>query len=171
GFGDQFLKLSSDSSLVSTVKDSIDADKIPVSVISETTNLLPIPKIVPETPVSTIVTSPQVTPIFASVQQTPTPIPTQPITTDAPTITTAIPESNALSIVELRVEKLEKDMSELKTVDHSSEALAVLQSHVLTVVDRYLDTKHLPELTKKPTPTAEQESEKSPLDILKIKRE
>ncbi|GJR95020.1 retrovirus-related pol polyprotein from transposon TNT 1-94 [Tanacetum coccineum] len=109
GFGDQFLKLSSDSSLVSTVKDSAD-------------------------------------------------------------------------------------LSELKTVDHSTESLAILQSQVPTVVDSYLDTKvrdvfqkdlqkhttdlihkysmqHLLELTKKPTPTVEQESVKSPLDILKIKKE
>ncbi|GKC91751.1 hypothetical protein Tco_1152400 [Tanacetum coccineum] len=216
GFGDQFLKLSSDSSLVSTVKDSADADvsslldipiqhetpqiqspsvqKIPVSVIPETTNLPPIPEIVTETLVSTAVPSPQVTPIISTVQQTTTPIPTPTITTDAPTITTAILESVALSDVELRVAKLEKEVSELKTVDHSSEALAVLQSQVPTVVDSYLDTKvrdvfqkelqkhtadlihkyslqHLPELTKKPTPTAEQESEKSPSDILKIKKE
>ncbi|GJW60970.1 hypothetical protein Tco_0110305 [Tanacetum coccineum] len=105
-----------------------------------------------------------------------------------------IPKSNALTTVELRVVKLEKDVSELKTIDHSSEALTVLQSYVPTVVDSYLDTKvrdvfqkelqkhtaylihkysmqHLPELTKKQTPTAEQEYEKSPSDILKIKKE
>ncbi|GJX60253.1 hypothetical protein Tco_0291643 [Tanacetum coccineum] len=73
-------------------------------------------------------------------------------------------------------------------------SLGSTQSYVPTVVDSYLDTKvgdvfqkelqkhttdlihkyslqHLPELTKKPTPTAEQESEKSPSKILKIKRE
>ncbi|GKG22942.1 hypothetical protein Tco_0388245 [Tanacetum coccineum] len=64
------------------------------------------------------------------MQQTPTPIPTPPITTDAPTIITAVHEFDALSAVELRVTKLEKDVFELKTVDHSSEALAVLQSQV-----------------------------------------
>ncbi|GKE39615.1 hypothetical protein Tco_1463020 [Tanacetum coccineum] len=124
------------------------------------------------------------------MQQTPTPIPTPPIITDAPTIITAVHEFDALSAVELRVTKLEKDVFELKNIDHSSEAL----SQVPTVVDSYLDTKvrdvfqkelqkhmadlihkyslqHLPELTKKPTPTAEQESEKSPSDILKIKKE
>ncbi|GKE42516.1 hypothetical protein Tco_1469800, partial [Tanacetum coccineum] len=89
------------------------------------------------------------------------------ITTYAPTVTTVIPESIALTTVELRVTKLEKDMSELKTGDHSFVALAVLQSYVLTVVDSYLDTK----FTKKPTTTAEQESEKSPSKILKIKKE
>ncbi|GKC77139.1 hypothetical protein Tco_1127913 [Tanacetum coccineum] len=128
------------------------------------------------------------------MQQTPTPIPTPPITTDALTVTTVVPESNALTTVELRVAKLEKDVSELKTIDLSYEALIVLQSQVPIVIDSYLDTKvgdvfqkelqkhttnlihkyslqHLPELTKKPTPTVEQEYEKSPLDILKIKKE
>ncbi|GJW21330.1 hypothetical protein Tco_0031952 [Tanacetum coccineum] len=200
----------------STVKDSADVDAsslldIPIQhetpltqspsvqmilvlVIPETTNLPPIPKIVTKTPVSTAVPSPQVTPIFSSIQQTPTPIPTPPIIIDAPTITTTVPESNALTAVELRVAKLEKDVSELKTVDHSSEALAVLQSYVPTVVNSYLDTKvgdvfqkelqkhmadlihkyslhHLPKLTKKPTPTTKKESEKSPSEILKIKQE
>ncbi|GJW21217.1 hypothetical protein Tco_0031839 [Tanacetum coccineum] len=151
-------------------------------------------EIVTETPVTTADPSPQVTPIISTVQQTTTPIPTPTITTDAPTVTTAVPESNALTAVELIVAKLEKDVSKLKIVDHSSEALVVLQSCVLTVVDSYLDTKvgdvfqkelqkhiaelihkyfvkHLPKLTKKRTPIAEQESEKSPLEILTIKKD
>ncbi|GJW55030.1 hypothetical protein Tco_0099115 [Tanacetum coccineum] len=216
GFGDQFLKLSSDSSLVSNVKDSVDADvsslvdipiqhetpqiqspsgqKIPVLVILETTNLPPIPEIVTETPVTTVDPSPQVTPIISTIQQTTTPIPTPTITTDAPTVTITVLESNALITVELRVAKLEKDVSELKTGDHSFVALVVLQSYVPIVVDSYLDTKvgdvfkkelqkhmadlihkyslqHLPELTKKSTPITEQEYEKSPSEILKIKKE
>ncbi|GKD13036.1 hypothetical protein Tco_1197443 [Tanacetum coccineum] len=216
GFGDQFLKLSSDSSLVSTVKDSADANvsslldipiqhespqiqplsiqKIPISVILEITNLPPIPEIVTETLVTNADPSPQVTPIISTVQQTTTPIPTPTITIDAPTVTTAIPESNALTAIELRVAKLKKDVFELKTSDHSSVPIAILQSYVPTVVDSYLDTKvgdvfqkelqkhtadlihkyslqHLLELTKKPTPTTEQEYEKSPSDILKIKKE
>ncbi|GJX45667.1 hypothetical protein Tco_0262343 [Tanacetum coccineum] len=185
-FGDQFFKLSSDSFLVSTVKDSADTDVScfldipiqqetpqtqspsvqmdPVSVIPKTTNLPPIPKILTKTLVSTIVSSPQVAPIISSVQQTPTPIPTQPIITDAPTIMNDVLESNALTVVELRVEKLEKDVSELKLIT----PLKLLQ---------FLSPKfprlliHLPELTKKPTPIAKQESEKSPSDILKIKKE
>nr|GEU81798.1 putative reverse transcriptase domain-containing protein [Tanacetum cinerariifolium] len=135
---------------------------------------------------------PQVTPIISSVQQTPTPISTQPIATNAPAITTDVPESNALAVVELRVAELEKDVFELKIVDHSTKALVALKSQVPSVIDSYLDTKvralfqkklqkhtailihkyslqHLPELTKKPT--AKQESEKSPSDVLKIKKE
>ncbi|GKE83292.1 hypothetical protein Tco_1553292, partial [Tanacetum coccineum] len=92
---------------------------------------------------------------------------TSSITTDALTVTTAVPESNALTAIELRVAKLEKDLSDLKTVDHSSEEL---QKHTAYLIHKY-SLQHLPELTKKPTPTAEHESEKSPLDILKIKKE
>ncbi|GKD95139.1 hypothetical protein Tco_1374976 [Tanacetum coccineum] len=187
GFGDQFLKLYSDSSLVSTAKDSADINKVLVSVILETTNLPPIHEILTETPVSTTVSSPLVTPIISSIQKTPTPT----ITTDAPTITTAIPESNALTVVELRVSKLEKDMSELKTVDHSTEALAILKSQVPSVVDNYLGSKvrdvfqkelkkHTTDLIQKyslqqfsksskkhsPTVDLEQGSEKSSSEIL-----
>ncbi|GJQ91452.1 hypothetical protein Tco_0002591 [Tanacetum coccineum] len=162
GFSDKFLKLSSDSYLDSTVKDSVDADVM--------------------------------THIISTIQQTTTSIPTPTITTDAPTVTTVVPEFNALTAVELRVAKLEKDVAEMKTVDHSSEAFAILQSQVPTAVNSYLDTKvgdvfqkelqkytaylihkyslqHLSELTKKPTPTSKQESEKSPSEILNIKME
>ncbi|GKA06741.1 hypothetical protein Tco_0685965 [Tanacetum coccineum] len=39
------------------------------------------------------------------------------------------------------------------------------------ILEILTETPHLPELTKKPTPTAEQESKKSPSNILKIKAE
>nr|GEX12971.1 hypothetical protein [Tanacetum cinerariifolium] len=109
GFGDQFLKLSSDSSLVNTVKDSTDED-ILVSVIPETTNLPPISKIVTKTPVTTADPSPKVTPIISAVQQKTTPIPTPTITSDALSVINVVPESNALTTVELKVAKLEKDI-------------------------------------------------------------
>nr|GEX88584.1 uncharacterized mitochondrial protein AtMg00810-like [Tanacetum cinerariifolium] len=95
-------------------------------------------------------------------------------------------------ILQRIVEKAKAKQPLDNALDFSS--LVVLQSYVLTVVDSYLDTKvrdvfqkelqkhtadlihkyslqHLPELTKKPTPTTKQESEKSPLEILKIKKE
>ncbi|GKG51703.1 hypothetical protein Tco_0544341, partial [Tanacetum coccineum] len=50
-------------------------------------------------------------------QQTTKPIPTPPITTDAPTVTTVILESNALSAIQLRVATLENDLFELKKLD------------------------------------------------------
>nr|GEZ36266.1 hypothetical protein [Tanacetum cinerariifolium] len=45
-----------------------------------------------------------------------------------------------------------------------------LPKHTTDLVHKY-SLQHLPELIKKPTPTAEQESKKSPSDILKIKKE
>ncbi|GKE22523.1 hypothetical protein Tco_1434035, partial [Tanacetum coccineum] len=56
---------------------------------------------------------------------TTTPIPTPPITTESPTITTAIPESDALFAIQLRVVKLEKDVSELKKMDLCLEVKSV----------------------------------------------
>ncbi|GJS85899.1 hypothetical protein Tco_0752440 [Tanacetum coccineum] len=45
-----------------------------------------------------------------------------------------------------------------------------LQKHVIDLIHKY-SLQHLPELTKKPTPISEQESKKSPSEILKIKKE
>ncbi|GKA92139.1 retrovirus-related pol polyprotein from transposon TNT 1-94 [Tanacetum coccineum] len=138
GFGDQFLKVSSYFSLVSTVKDTIDAEInsllevkiqfevphtqsssiliVPVFVIFEPSVLTP----VQESPSKAIVTT--LPPLSVSTtpsvpQQTTTPIPTPTITPDALTITTAIFESNALFVVQLRVAKLEKDVSDLNKID------------------------------------------------------
>ncbi|GJS90228.1 hypothetical protein Tco_0772864 [Tanacetum coccineum] len=148
GFGYQFLKLSSDSYLVSTIKDitvleinsllevKIQSEvphtqspsmlSVHVFVISEPT----VPTLVHESPsTATAITLPPLF-VFTTLsipQKTTTPIPTPTIIIDAPTVTTAIPESNALTLVELRVAKLEKDLFELKTVDHSTEALAILK--------------------------------------------
>ncbi|GJR42934.1 retrovirus-related pol polyprotein from transposon TNT 1-94 [Tanacetum coccineum] len=96
----------------------------------------------------------------------------------------------------LRVAKLEKDMSELKKIDLSVEALAYLKTQIPSVIDNYLGSKvgdvfkkelkkhttnliqkyslqQIPELPKKQTPTVdlEQESKKTPLEILMIKKE
>ncbi|GJX06145.1 hypothetical protein Tco_0194077 [Tanacetum coccineum] len=100
-------------------------------------------------------------------------IPTPTITTDAPTITTTVFESDALSTVQLRVAKLEKEVSKLKKIDIFTKALATLKTQVRSVVDKYLGSKQIPELPKKHIPTVdlEQESEKTPLEILKIKKE
>ncbi|GKA85572.1 hypothetical protein Tco_0807226 [Tanacetum coccineum] len=96
-------------------------------------------------------------------QQTTTQIPIQPIITDAPTITTAVPESNALTAVELRVAKLEKDVSELKTK---------LKKHTADLIQKY-SLQQVPESFKKHTPIVdlEQGSKKIASEILKIKRE
>ncbi|GJY25137.1 putative reverse transcriptase domain-containing protein [Tanacetum coccineum] len=109
---------------------------------------------------------------ISTVQQTSTPFPSPPITTNAPTITIAVPESDALSTVQLRVAKLEKDVSKLKKIDLSAEAFAALKTQVPSVIDNYLGSK-VGDLPKNRTPTVdlEQEYEKIPSEILKIKKE
>ncbi|GJS16130.1 retrovirus-related pol polyprotein from transposon TNT 1-94 [Tanacetum coccineum] len=153
GFGDQFLKLSSNTSLVSTVKDTTVVEInslldikiqyevphiqspsvliVPILVIFEPSVLTPLP----ETPLAAPITTlhpPSVSTIPPVSQQTTAPIPTPPIATESLTITTAVPEPDALNAVQLRVANLEKDT---------------------------------------PTINLEQESEKSAFEILKIKRE
>ncbi|GJU25600.1 hypothetical protein Tco_1164221 [Tanacetum coccineum] len=147
GFSDQFLKLSFDSSLVSTVKDTTDA---------EINSLLEVK-----------------------------------IQSEVPYI-----QSPSMCRVPLRVAKLEKDVSELKKIDLSTKTLVALKTQVPFVVDNYLGSKvrnvfqkelkkhtanliqkyslqQILELPKKHTSTVdlEQESEKSPSKILKIKKE
>ncbi|GJT19812.1 hypothetical protein Tco_0878518 [Tanacetum coccineum] len=195
GFGDQFLKLSSNTSLVGTVKDTTDSEigslldikiqsevphiqslsvlRVPIYVIYEPIVLTP----VQETSSAALVITlrlPSVSTTPPVPQQTTTPIPTPPITTDAPIITIVVPESNTLTIVQLRVAKLEKDVSELKKIDHSAKALATLKSQVPTVVEQYLGSKIGDDLQKQDPDfnnNLEQESEKSALEILKIKKE
>ncbi|GJY57060.1 hypothetical protein Tco_0456175 [Tanacetum coccineum] len=78
------------------------------------------------------------------LQQTtpiPTTITTPPINTGAPAITTAIQEITPFIALQLRVTKLEQDMSEVKKFDHSADVLASIQSQVPLVVDKYLGIK------------------------------
>ncbi|GJZ27232.1 retrovirus-related pol polyprotein from transposon TNT 1-94 [Tanacetum coccineum] len=161
GFGDQILKLSFDSSLVSIVKDTTDAKinsllevmihsevphtqspsvlSVPVFVISEPTIPTPVQE-TPSTATKTSLPPSSITTTPSVPQQTKTLIPIPTITTDAPTITIAVPKSNALTA-----------------------------SQVPSVVDNYLGSK----VGDKQTPTVdlEQGSEKSALEILQMKRE
>ncbi|GJS59231.1 hypothetical protein Tco_0654015 [Tanacetum coccineum] len=74
-------------------------------------------------------------------QQTTTLIPTPPITTDALIITTTVSKFDALSVIQLRVAKLEKDVSKLKKIVLFAEALAALKIQVPSVIDNYLGSK------------------------------
>ncbi|GJV94381.1 hypothetical protein Tco_1545958 [Tanacetum coccineum] len=120
---------------------------------------------------------PDVTATILIVQQTTTPIPTPPITTEAPTITTTVLESDALTVVQLSVAKLEKDVFELKKINHSAEAFASLKSqvpmrHTADLIQKY-SVKPTPEPRKiqKPTIDLVPESEKSASKICRIKKE
>ncbi|GJS54863.1 hypothetical protein Tco_0628225 [Tanacetum coccineum] len=80
-------------------------------------------------------------PVLQQTTPTPTTIPTPPINTEAPTITTTIPEITPFIALHLRVAKLEQDMSKVKKIDHSASILASIQSQVPLVVDKYVGTK------------------------------
>ncbi|GKB63443.1 hypothetical protein Tco_0919629, partial [Tanacetum coccineum] len=127
-------------------------------------------------------------PVLQPTTPIPTTITTQPINTEASAITTAIPEITPFITLQLRVAKLEQDMSEVKKFDHSADVLASIQSQVPPVVDKYLGTKlddallktlerHTADLVEKYSmlPTLEsskkQESKKSQEEIIRIKRE
>ncbi|GJW24247.1 hypothetical protein Tco_0038058 [Tanacetum coccineum] len=151
-----------DAEKTSEVKDDAKKTKLPLtssslSISSVTVSTLPPPSVFTTQSVP---------------QQTTTSIPTPPIITDAPIITTAISESDALFTIQLRVAKLETYVSGLKKIDLFAEDLASLKTQVPSLVDNYLGYK-VGDLPKKQTPTVdlEQESEKTPSKILKIKKE
>ncbi|GJZ80544.1 hypothetical protein Tco_0645538 [Tanacetum coccineum] len=113
---------------------------IPVSVIPESTILSSIRKTVTAAPATTIPPpiSPPIPPFIPHTQHS-TSIPTQ-TTIEATTSTPAFQESETLSVVHLRVSDLEKEVKELKKVDHSSALLATIKYEVLTAVKEYLGT-------------------------------
>nr|GEZ72280.1 hypothetical protein [Tanacetum cinerariifolium] len=128
GFGDQFLKLTSDTSLIGTVKDTTDTkiySLLDIKIQSE------VPHIQSPYPLQQLFyPPPSVSTIPPVLHQTTTPIHAPPFTTEASTITIVVPESDALTIFQLRVAKLEKGVFELKKIDHSVEALATLKSKI-----------------------------------------
>ncbi|GJY50380.1 hypothetical protein Tco_0441227 [Tanacetum coccineum] len=64
-----------------------------------------------------------------------------PINTEATTITPSLPEITPFIALQLRVARLEQEMSEVKKSDHSTNVLATIKSQVPTAVDKYLGTK------------------------------
>ncbi|GJW40607.1 hypothetical protein Tco_0066452 [Tanacetum coccineum] len=135
-----------DAETVETGKDKDEMNLIPEPLV-----LSPIPEIPTKTLVTTALSSPPIITTISLVQQQQiapiptTPIPTPPITIEAPTFTTAVPETPTITtiafiVVQLRVIELEKEVFELKQVDHSAKFLAFIQSQVPSVVNAYLGT-------------------------------
>ncbi|GJS94665.1 retrovirus-related pol polyprotein from transposon TNT 1-94 [Tanacetum coccineum] len=172
-FGDQFLydKPTEDDQEKSKVREESDST-IPDPSHQTVTSTPPV--IAPFTDVSSTKPSLLVTP--------------PPINTEATTITTSLPEITPFIALQLRVARLEQEMSEVKKTDHSADVLASIKSQVPTAVDKYLGTKlddallkvlerHTADLIKKysvlpgPESIQNQESEKSPKEIIRTKRE
>ncbi|GKD26604.1 hypothetical protein Tco_1232818, partial [Tanacetum coccineum] len=125
-FGDQFLydKPTEDDQEKSKVIEESDST-IPDPSHQTVTSTPPV--IAPFTDVSSIKPSSLVSP--------------PPINTEATTITTSLPEITPFIALQLRVARLEQEMSEVKKTDHSADSIK------------------------------NQESEKSPKEIIRIKRE
>ncbi|GJU73780.1 hypothetical protein Tco_1265185 [Tanacetum coccineum] len=145
-FGDQFLN-----------DKPTEDDQEKTNVVDETDSIIPDPSHQTNTsapPVTTPVINISSTKPFSQVN-------TPPINTEATTIITTIPEITSFIALQLRVTKLEQDMSEVKKTDHS---VAALERHTADLVEKY-SVLHAPKSSKK------QESEKSPKEIIRIKRE
>ncbi|GJT62387.1 hypothetical protein Tco_1005920 [Tanacetum coccineum] len=125
-FGDQFLydKPTEDDQEKSKVVDESDST-------------------IPDPSHQTVTSTP---PVIAPVIDFSSPKPSSlvtppPINTEATTITTSLPEITPFIALQLRVARLEQEMSEVKKTDHSAAVLASIKSQVPTVVDKYLGTK------------------------------
>ncbi|GJV50546.1 hypothetical protein Tco_1440758 [Tanacetum coccineum] len=125
-FGDQFLhdKPTEDDQEKSKVREESDST-IPDSSHQTVPSTPPV--IVPFTEVSSSKPSLLVTP--------------PPINTEATTITTSLPKITPFIALQLRVARLEQEMSDVKKTDHSVDVLASIQTQVPTAVDNYLGTK------------------------------
>ncbi|GJY36086.1 hypothetical protein Tco_0421464, partial [Tanacetum coccineum] len=170
GFGDQFLKLSSDTSLVGTVKDTTDVE---INSVLEVKIQSKVPHIQSPSILRVTVSVISKPPVLTLIQETPSATPV-----------TTLPHPSVSTIPHLKI------------IDHSAEALATLLSQVSTIVDDYLGSrlsdalqkalhKHSADLTQKhsvkpalesskiqiPTINLEQESKKIILEILKIKEQ
>ncbi|GJT16260.1 hypothetical protein Tco_0874966 [Tanacetum coccineum] len=98
---------------------------------------------IPDPSHQTVTTTPPVIPPFAEISSSmPSLLITPPpINTEATTITTSLPEITPFIALQLRVAKLEQEMSEVKKTDLSADVLASIRSQVPTAVDTYLGTK------------------------------
>ncbi|GJQ92969.1 hypothetical protein Tco_0004108 [Tanacetum coccineum] len=172
-FGDQFL-----------YDKPIEDDQEKSKVVDESDSTIPDPshQAVTSTPLVIAPVTEFSSPKHSSLDTPP------PINTEATTITTSLPEITPFIALQLRVARLEQEMSEVKKTDHSIDVLASIKSQVPTVVDKYLGTKlddallrilerHTADLIEKysvlpgPESIKNQESEKSQKEIIKIKKE
>ncbi|GKA76855.1 hypothetical protein Tco_0783316 [Tanacetum coccineum] len=104
----------------------------------QTSPLLTVPvTVIPETSSAQATTIPPPILLFMPLQQQLTPIPT-PTTTEATTTTIAVPSSETLSAIHLRVSDMEKEVKELKNVDHSLALCATIKSEVSAAVKEYI---------------------------------
>ncbi|GJV90935.1 hypothetical protein Tco_1538748 [Tanacetum coccineum] len=130
--------ISVDISRTQTFLDKLTEDDQEKSkVIEESDSTIPDPSH------QTVTSTPPVIAPFTDVSSTkPSSLVTPPpINTEATTIITSLPKITPFISLQLRVARLEQEMSEVKKTDHSADVLASIKSQVPTVVDKYLGTK------------------------------
>ncbi|GJY10773.1 hypothetical protein Tco_0378958 [Tanacetum coccineum] len=158
----------------SEAKDDTKKTELPPSSLSlsvssdvDVSSLLDIP-IQHETPQ---IQSPSVQKILVSVIPKTTNLPPIPENVTETIVTTANPSPQVTPIISTVQQITTPIPTPTITTDAPTITLLFLNPmHSLIPMFQPL-LIHLPKLTKKPTPTAEQESEKSPLEILEIKKE
>ncbi|GJU61724.1 hypothetical protein Tco_1243559 [Tanacetum coccineum] len=115
-FGDQFLydKPTEDDQEKSKVREESDST-------------------IPDPSHQTVTSTPPVIDPFTDVSSTKPSslVTTPPINTEATTITTSLPEITPFIALQLRVARLEQQMSEVKKTDLSADVLASIRSHIL----------------------------------------
>ncbi|GJT64731.1 hypothetical protein Tco_1016211 [Tanacetum coccineum] len=124
GFGNQFLNLSFDTSLI---------------------DITPTPETPSVAPATTLLPLPYVSSISHVPLQSTKPIPTPPITTEAPSVTMIL---DPLHVVIQRVYVLAKDVQELKEADNTTTLSASLKSKIPSVVYAFLGSSLGNELHK-----------------------
>ncbi|GKF09127.1 hypothetical protein Tco_0043351, partial [Tanacetum coccineum] len=84
-----------------------------------------------------------------------------PINREATTITTSLPEITPFITLQLRVARLEQEISKVKKTDHSAD---VLERHTVDLIENY-------SVLPGPESVKNQESEKSSKEIIRAKKE
>ncbi|GKA06257.1 hypothetical protein Tco_0685481 [Tanacetum coccineum] len=132
GFGDQFLKISSDTSLIGTIKDTTDAEINSLLDPSVLTTILETPSAALAT---TVLPPPTVSTFPPAPLQSTIPISTPPITIEAPQMTTIL---DPLHTVIQRVYVLEKDVQDLKEADNTTTLHALIKSKLPSAIHAFL---------------------------------
>ncbi|GJY74323.1 hypothetical protein Tco_0478754 [Tanacetum coccineum] len=86
---------------------------------------------------------------------------TPPINTEATTITTSLPKITLFIALQLRVARLEQEMTEVKKTNHSAD---ILERHTADLIEKY-------SVLPGPESVKNQESKKSPKEIIRAKKE
>ncbi|GKA40081.1 hypothetical protein Tco_0732674, partial [Tanacetum coccineum] len=146
-FGDQFLhdKPTEDDQEKSKVREESDST-------------------LPDPNQQTVTSTPLVISPFTDVSSTkPSSLVTSPpINKEATTITTSLPEITPFIALQLRVARLEQEMSEVKKTDHQADVFCFNQ--IPNLIEKY-------SVLPGPESVKNQESEKSPKEIIKAKKE